>query len=104
MSGWPIGLASSKAGCDLAGSCLLVRAAELGEGDRETDQRAAVTRSDRRGALDDGGRDRVVAGGMAAAVDPCPIPATAWAASTSNHEANTLTPRSRARSSGESRS
>src|SRR5215204_6544465 len=72
MSEWPsAGAASTKAGCHPAGSCLLVRAAELGEGDRETDERVSVAGSDRRGAFDDGPGDRVVAGGMTAAVDSC---------------------------------
>jgi hypothetical protein len=61
---------SERSGRDPAGSCLLVRAAELREGDREADERSAVLGGDRGGALDHGGGDRVVPGDTSASVDP----------------------------------
>jgi hypothetical protein len=48
---------------------LLIRAAEPGERDREADECVVVAGSDRLGALDDGGRDRVGAGGAPASLD-----------------------------------
>ena len=63
---------SERPGRDPAGSCLLVGAAELGEGDREADERIAVAGGDRLGAFDHGGGDRVVAGDVPASVDPGP--------------------------------
>src|SRR4029077_18759599 len=54
---------------DPGGSCLLVRSAELGEGDREADERLAVAGGDSGGAFDHGGGDRVVAGSVTASLD-----------------------------------
>jgi len=51
---------SKRPGRDLAGPCLLVRAAEPGERDRETDEDIA---------FDDAGRDRIVPGGVPASGD-----------------------------------
>src|SRR5262249_12144034 len=60
---------NERPGRDPAGSCLLVRAAELGEGDREPDELLAVAGGDRGGPFGYGGGDRVVAGSVPASLD-----------------------------------
>ena len=57
---------SSESGGDRAGACLLVWAAEFCEGGRAPFEGAAVAGGDGGGALDDGRRDRIVTGGVAA--------------------------------------